>query len=113
MSASPAPIKFPAILIANHFLDGDVVFWTGSSWSQNPRDAAIADDAAAALAFESEARSAFARNEVVDAALVDITRDASGQAVPNHFRERFKIKGPSNRADLGKQAEFPKHGDTL
>lgn len=106
MSASPAPVKLPAILIANHLLDGDVVFWTGSRWSRDPRDVAIAEDAATVLLFETEARAAFARHEVVDAALIDITRDAAGQAVPNHFRERFKIKGPSNRPDLGKQAEF-------
>ncbi|MGL5446780.1 MAG: DUF2849 domain-containing protein [Rhabdaerophilum sp.] len=106
MSQEPAPPKLPAILIANHLLDGDVVFWAGHGWSRNPREAAVAEDVSNALLFEAEARAAFARQEVVDAYLVDITRDATGLPRPNHFRERFKIKGPSNRPDLGKQAEF-------
>lgn len=106
MHPAPALPKLPAILIANHLLDGDVVFWTGSAWSRDPREATVAEDAATALGFKQEARAAFARHEVVDADLVDITRDASGVPVPNHFRERFKIKGPSHRPDLGKQATF-------
>jgi sulfite reductase (NADPH) hemoprotein beta-component len=43
---------------------------------------------------------------VVDVELVDVTLRADGLPLPNHFRERFKIAGPSNRPDLGKQAEF-------
>lgn len=96
----------PAILLANHLLDGDVVFFTGADWVRDPRLAFIAEDAAAATRLEAEAKAAFARQEVVDAYLVDITRDEAGLPVPNHFRERFKVKGPSNRPDLGKQAEF-------
>jgi sulfite reductase (NADPH) hemoprotein beta-component len=96
----------PAILLANALLDGDVVFRTASGWSRDPREALVAEDEATANRLLDEARAAFARNEVVDADLVDITRDASGLPVPNHFRERFKVKGPSHRPDLGKQAEF-------
>ena len=47
-----------------------------------------------------------ARQIAFNAEIVDVTRDAAGQPVPNHFRERFKIRGPSVRPDLGKQAEF-------
>lgn len=106
MSLEPAQTKLPAILIANHLLDGDVVFWTGQDWSRNPSEAAVAEDTATALRFEAEARAAVARQEVVDAYLVDITRDAGGLPLPNHFRERIRIRGPSTRPDLGKQAEF-------
>jgi hypothetical protein len=96
----------PAILIANHLLDGDVVFFTGHDWSRDPRTAKVAEDEASAAELEREAAAAFARQEVVEACLVDVKRDASGLPVPNHFRERFKVKGPSNRPDLGKQAEY-------
>lgn len=96
----------PAILLANDLLDGDVVFRTSSGWSRDPREALVAEDEASAERLEAEARAAFERKEVVDAYLVDISRDAQGLPVPNHFRERFKIKGPSHRPDLGKQAEF-------
>ena len=105
MAAAPK-IVLPAILLANDLLDGDVVFRTANGWSRDPREALVAEDETTALRLEAEAKAAFERKEVVDAYLVDITRDASGLPVPNHFRERFKVKGPSHRPDLGKQAEF-------
>jgi hypothetical protein len=96
----------PAILLANHLLDGDVVFFTGSGWSLDPRAAEVVHDEAGASRLEAEGKAAFARQQVVDAYLVDVTIAPDGLAVPNHFRERFKIKGPSNRPDLGKQADL-------
>ncbi|PPD14696.1 MAG: hypothetical protein CTY25_10205 [Methylobacterium sp.] len=99
-------MPLPAILLANDLLDGDVVFRTASGWTRDPRLALVAEDEATATRLEAEARLAFERKEVVDAYLVDITRDEAGLPVPNHFRERFKVKGPSHRPDLGKQAEF-------
>lgn len=105
MAAAPK-IVLPAILLANDLLDGDVVFRTANGWSRDPREALVVEDETTALRLEAEAKAAFERKEVVDAYLVDITRDAQGLPVPNHFRERFKVKGPSHRPDLGKQAEF-------
>lgn len=102
----PKKMPLPAILLANDLLDGDVVFRTASGWTRDPRLALVAEDEATAARLEAEARLAFERKEVVDAYLVDITRDEAGLPVPNHFRERFKVKGPSHRPDLGKQAEF-------
>ncbi len=106
MSSQPARIILPAILLANDLLDGDVVFWTGESWTLDPAGAAVAHDAAAAAALEAAAGRAVADNRVVDAYLVDVTIDADGLPTPNHLRERFKIRGPSHRPDLGKQAAF-------
>ena len=99
-------IALPAILLANQLLDGDVVFFTPNGWSRDPREALVAEDQVTAEKLEAEGIAAFKRQEVVDAYLVDITRDSEGLPVPNHFRERFKVRGPSNRPDLGKQAEF-------
>lgn len=110
MQPAPTSQKLPAILMANDFLDGDVVFWTGLDWSRDLREAAVVEDIANALAFEEAAREAFAQGRVVDAYLVDITPDQNGIPVPNHFRERFKVKGPSHRLDLGKQAGFRHKG---
>lgn len=98
--------------MANHLLEGDVVFWTGRDWSRDPREAAVAQDLATAAAFETEARAAFLRHEVVDAGLIDVAFDPAGLPVPNHFRERFRTRGPSHRPDLGKQAEFSIVGET-
>lgn len=98
--------KLPAILLANDLLDGTVVFRTATGWTQDPSLALVANDAATAEALDEAGKAAFARREVVDAYLVDVEIGADGVPVPKHFRERFKILGPSNRPDLGKQAEF-------
>lgn len=100
--------KLPVILIANDLLDGDVVVMGADGWSRDPAAAFIADDAATAEALDAEGRAAMGRNEVVDAYLVEILQRPDGLAVPTHFRERFRILGPTVRPDLGKQAEFPR-----
>lgn len=104
--AAPTKMILPAILLANDLRAGDVVFWTGTGWSLDPADAHVANSEAEALALDSAAKQSLANNEVVDAYRVDVTVDARGLPVPNHFRERFKIAGPSIRKDLGKQADF-------
>ncbi len=104
--AAPKRVPLPAILIANTFLEGEVVFRATGRWTPDPAEALVAHDEAAADALEREAAEGFARNEVVDAYLVDVTIDPAGVPVPRHFRERFKTLGPSVRPDLGKQAEF-------
>jgi hypothetical protein len=102
----------PVILLANDLLDGEVVFWSheapmDAGWTRDPARAFVARDEAAAIALRHEGQLAFARQEVVDVYLVDVTLDESGLAVPRHFRERFKVRGPSIRTDLGKQADYP------
>jgi Protein of unknown function (DUF2849) len=106
MSSISSKTMLPAILLANDLLDGDVVFWTGTDWSDNPAQALVANQPEQALLLEEAAKIALASNKVVDAYLVDVTLRHDGLPIPNHFRERFKIKGPSNRLDLGKQARF-------
>ncbi len=106
MSSQTPKIILPAILLANDLLDGDVVFWTGESWSLDPASALVAKDEAGARSLEAAAKRALAENHVVDAYLVDVTIGADGLPTPNHFRERFKIRGPSHRPDLGKQAAY-------
>jgi sulfite reductase (NADPH) hemoprotein beta-component len=106
MSSAPGKVRLPAILIANDLLDGDVVVRTLDGWSRDPSQAAVAEDVEAAASLEAQARAALARNEVVDAYLIDVTLRADGVPIPNHFRERFKVNGPSIRPDLGKQAAY-------
>lgn len=110
MAAPKAP-ALPAILLANDLLTGDVVFRTPEGWSRDPKDAHVASSVEAARQLEAEAAAAMARNEVIDAYLVDVDVSANAIPVPRHFRERYKILGPSNRLDLGKQAEFPHLAD--
>jgi hypothetical protein len=109
MSSTPAKRPpLPAILLANDLLDGDVIFRTANGWTRDPAAALVAEDAATADRLEAEGQAAFEARQVVDVYLVDIARDAGGVPVPRHFRERFKVSGPSHRPDLGKQAEFPR-----
>lgn len=97
----------PAILIANDLQTGDVVLASPDGWTRNPAKARLASQPEEAEALLSFGTDAMARNVVVDAYLVDVTLGAEGVPIPRHFRERFRILGPSNRPDLGKQAEFP------
>jgi hypothetical protein len=107
MTTPKQKLLLPAILLANDLLSGEVVFFGTSGWSLDPADAEIAQDREAAGRLQAEAARALAANRVVDAYLVDVTLSPAGLPVPNHFRERFKIKGPSIRPDLGKQAVYP------
>jgi hypothetical protein len=110
MSSAPAKRPpLPAILLANDLLEGDVVFRTAEGWTRDPAGALIARDDATAAALEAAGKAEFDARKVVDVYLVDIALDAHGVPVPRHFRERFKTLGPSNRPDLGKQAEFRRH----
>ena len=103
MSAPKRP-PLPVLLLANDLLDGEVVFWTGSQWSDRPEAALIAKDEATAQVLERVAAQQIAQNKVVDAYLVDVALNAKGAAIPRHYREKIKTEGPSVRRDLGKQA---------
>lgn len=105
MSTAKRP-PLPAILLANDLLDGDVVFWTGTAWSLDPREALVARDDAGATALEQAAKAGLDSQKVVDAYLVDVTLDAAGHGVPKHYREKIKTEGPTTRRDLGKQADL-------
>ena len=105
MSGAKQP-PLPVILLANDLLDGIVVFWTGFTWSPDPASALVAHSDAQAAELQIIGQQAYADNKVVDHALIDVTLDAAGRAIPNHFRERFKISGPSVRRDLGKKADY-------
>jgi hypothetical protein len=81
-----------------------VVFLGAAGWERDHLRAKIAyeDDEAAELAAHGKEEAA--ANRVVDAYLVDVDVDASGAPTPLHFREKFRLLGPSVRRDLGKQA---------
>lgn len=105
MSAVKRP-PLPVILLANDLLEGEVVFRSAAGWNRDPGEALVAFDDEAASALEQIGQQAYARNEVVEVALVDVSLSADGKPVPNHFRERFKVNGPTVRLDLGKQAVY-------
>ncbi|MCW7543737.1 DUF2849 domain-containing protein [Aurantimonas litoralis] len=98
--------KLPAIVMANHLLEGDVVFLADSGWTLDPSKARVAYDAETADAMEAEGKAALAANMVVDPYLVPVDIEESGLPVARHFRDAMRQKGPSIHPDMGKQAEY-------
>ncbi len=105
MAAVKRP-PLPVILVANDLLEGDVVFAASQGWTRDPREAQVAEDEAQAQALESFAAGEYLRAHIVDPYLVDVELNAEGVPVPRHYREVLRTRGPSNRPDLGKQADF-------
>lgn len=105
MAAVKRP-PLPVILVANDLLEGDVLFAAAHGWTRDPRAAKIAHDEATAQELERFAADEYARSKIVDPYLVDVEVTPEGFAQPRHYRERLRTLGPSNRTDLGKQADF-------
>ena len=99
-----AAFKHPQIRVASDLRDGEVVFLGADGWERDHARAKIAHDAQAAAALEAAGKAEIARNHVVDVYLVDVAIGADGVATPLHYREKMRVKGPSVRLDLGKQA---------
>lgn len=93
----------PRIVSANDLMIGDVVYLTADGgWTRVLAEAAVATDADAAEALL--ARAAAQQAVVVDPYLAEVALD-DGAPRPLHYREVFRTRGPSNRPDLGRQAE--------
>jgi hypothetical protein len=94
----------PAILIANDFLDGEVVFLGDGGFERDHRRAAIARTQTEADTLMARAAQGFKDNQIVDPYLAQVALGQDGVATPVHYRERMRTLGPTTRTDLGKQA---------
>ena len=101
----------PQIVIANELGSGRVVFLAKGSaegavtWASLIDDAEVAEDAARADEILALAEGEIAaRNEVMDAYLIDVAVEAGGLR-PTKYREEIRALGPTVRTDLGKQGE--------
>jgi len=99
------------IVIASDLGSGRVVFLAkGStegavSWGGLIETSEVAADDARADALLAIAEAdAAARHEVVDPYLIDVEEEG-GALRPTKYREAIRCLGPTNRPDLGKQAE--------
>jgi hypothetical protein len=92
------------IITANDLLAGDVIYLTADDqWSRHHAEAElIEDEAHAQLRLLDAARA----KSAVGAYLADARKGQNGPE-PVHFREAFRMRGPSNYAH-GKQVE-PDH----
>lgn len=96
----PRPFT-PKVVTANDLLIGDVIYLTADdSWTRDLAEAEVLTEQAAAEARleAAEAQVAIA----VGAYLADVDASAGGPR-PTHFREDFRMTGPSNYFH-GKQA---------
>ena len=84
----------PKVLTANDLHEGDVVYrGENNSWVRNISDAIVFHDQESAdAALKETSKEA---HLIVGAYLFD-TYQPAGKAVPTHFREEFRAKGPSN-----------------
>lgn len=99
-----AALKHPQILLASDLADGEVVFLGAQGWERDHARARVARDKDEAGALEAFGKAEIAQNRVVDVYLADVEIGADGVPTPLHYREKMRIKGPSVRRDLGKQA---------
>jgi len=97
----PKPFT-PKVLTGNSLLQGDVVYLTADQkLTPNLHDAVVFNDKVSAE--QQLAQLDCRADEVVGAYLADVTL-TNGKPTPNHFREAFRTRGPSNYFH-GKQAE--------
>ena len=93
------------IVTANRLSDGIVVFLDARlAWVEAFASAAAFNDAAATGAAMAAAKESEARNEVVEPYGVELI-ERNGHFAPKALREAIRANGPTNRRDLGKQAE--------
>lgn len=97
-------LKNPQILLASDLADGEALFLGANGWERNHARARVARDKDEAAALEQFGKAEIAANHVVDVYLADVEIGADGVPTPLHYREKMRIKGPSVRLDLGKQA---------
>jgi len=94
----------PKIVSANDLVEGHVVYLTASGdWSADHAEAAVAETQDVADEMLARARADALR--VVGPYLVSVHVGAGGVPEPTHFRERFRLFGPSVRRDVGRQAD--------
>ncbi len=93
------------ILTANRLIDGEAVWYSAErGWIERIDGAEVASDAFAEERLRGVGKASFDRDEVVDVDLIDVEAN-DGRIVPVRLRERIRAAGPTNRLDLGKQAE--------
>lgn len=91
----------PVVATSNHLNEGDVIYYAQPNWTRDLEHARVATTPEEAEALLSEASQFPLETVGVVLAEVDLS---TGTPRPNHFREAFRTKGPSNYFH-GKQAD--------
>ena len=93
------------LLTANRLRDGEVVYLTAdASWSESLQDAVVSDQPGDQDQLLASGAEAEARCQVIGAYLMAVGRGDGQGWHPMSQRELIRMRGPSVRDDLGKQA---------
>lgn len=79
----------PSVLTANHLIEGDTVWWTGSEWTRDIAEASVAESPENAALLEALAEAPGVEAEVVGPYLVEVT---SGGGAPRPIVRREAIR---------------------
>jgi hypothetical protein len=82
------------LLTGNDLKTGDVIWWTGETWSRHVAEAADVDGHGEEIAAREEAARRVNAPYVIDGAMT-----AAGPQ-PGHIKDRMRAVGPSVRPDL-------------
>jgi len=95
------------VLTANRLGDGVVVYiGAGETWAEDLAAAEVVTDDAGEARLKAAADAAIKARLVVGAYLMPVAIE-NERVLPVSVRERIRAAGPSNRTDLGKQADRP------
>ncbi|MEM5502277.1 DUF2849 domain-containing protein [Ahrensia kielensis] len=98
----------PQIITANDLFEGDVIYLKADgTWARDIAEAHIADSVEQVENMLKIANGQ--QGSVVGAYAMKIEIDADGKPAPDHFREEFRTRGPSNYFH-GKQADTKQIG---
>ncbi len=99
----------PQMVIANRLDDGRVVFLAGDGqWVTDINAGQVAETATAAEDLLGEAQAAEAANHVVEASLIDVTRDPRLGLRPTAWREVIRANGPTVHTERLRTAPAPR-----
>ncbi len=88
-------LRLPAILMAQDLLEGHPLVWTNKGWTVEFENALILNHEQEITDFEEIITSELAKNQVLDAQLVEVTIDENGAPLPRNYRTAIQIKGPT------------------
>lgn len=91
------------ILTGNDLRQGDVVFLAPEGWVRDHRRACVAASSDEADSLLAIGREALVANLIVEPYLVEVALGGEGVPEPVHYRERFRLFGPSVPPVLGRQ----------
>jgi len=94
------------VLTANRLRNGETVYYTSAgTWSLYVTEAKVAATPEEAEALAKIGADAYAANQVIDVAVIDVT--PGSEIKPTHIREVIRATGPTVRTDLNKPVTPP------